>query len=114
VALSDVLTQTAGQLAHLGRADFAVFEAGAADPTSSVLPLSLGSRVKAESGVSEVAPMQLVVGGVSQLMGIEPNGLVARYLVVESGAGVSPGRVDVGDVLARQLHVQPGDLAARC
>jgi putative ABC transport system permease protein len=113
LALSAGLTQTAGQLVNLGRADFSVFQAGAADPTSSVLPLSLASRIRAEPGIGEVAPMQLLVGAVPNqpgavLMGIEPNGFVAHYLVVESGTGVSPGRVDVGDLLARQLRVQVG------
>ena len=113
LALSSGLNQTAGQLVNLGRADFSVFQAGAADPTSSVLPLSLATRIRAQRGIAQVTPMQLVVQAVAQepgaiLMGIDPNGFVAHYLVVTSGTGVGPGRADVGNVLAGQLHARVG------
>ena len=46
LALSAGLNQTAGQLVHLGRADLGLFQREAADPTTSVLPLSLLRNVR--------------------------------------------------------------------
>src|SRR5437764_2154119 len=64
LALSTGLNRTAGQLVHLGRADLGVFQKEAADPTSSVLPLSLVPRIRAQPYVRDVAPIQLVVDDV--------------------------------------------------
>jgi putative ABC transport system permease protein len=113
LALSTGLNQTAGQLVHLGRADLGVFQKEAADPTSSVLPLSLVPRLRAQPYVRDVAPIQLVVGAVKQapgaiVLGVKPNSFVARLLVITAGASATPGHMDVGDLLAQQLHLGPG------
>jgi putative ABC transport system permease protein len=113
LALSTGLNQTAGQLVHLGRADLGLFQKEAADPTSSVLPLSLVPRLRAQPYVRDVAPIQLAVDAVpgaagAIVLGTEPNGFVARLLVLTAGAPASPGPVAVGDLLARQLHLHPG------
>ena len=113
LALSAGLNQTAAQLVHLGRADLGLFQREAADPTSSVLPLSLLGRVKAQPEVSEATPIQLVVSDVPHapgaiVFGVDPNGFVARLLVLTAGRAISPGRVDVGDQLAHQLHLEVG------
>ena len=113
LALSDGLNQAAGQLVHLGRADLGLFQKGASDPTTSALPLSLLPRVQAQSEVRDVAPIQFLVDAVPHapgaiVLGIEPDGFVARLLVVTAGRAASPGHVLVGDALARQLHLAPG------
>jgi putative ABC transport system permease protein len=113
LALSDGLNQTSAQLFHLGRADLGLFQKDAADPTTSVLPVSLLPRVRAQPEVREVDPIQLVVNGIPKapgavVLGVQPNGFVARLLVLTAGRQFSPGRVDVGDLLAQQLHLQPG------
>ena len=113
LALSDGLNRTAGQLVHLGRADLGLFQRGASDPTSSVLPLSLLGPVSAQPGVRQVAPIQLVAGAVSGapgaiVLGIEPGGFVSRLLVFTSGRSFSPGAAALGSLLARQLHVHHG------
>ena len=115
LALSAGLNQTAAQLVHLGRADLGLFQREAADPTSSVLPLSLLGRVRSQPEVREATPIQLVVGDVPRapgaiVLGVDRNGFVARLLVLTAGRGVSPGRVDVGDRLARQLHLGVGGI----
>ena len=46
LALTDGLERSAGDLAHLGRADFGVFQAGLADLTASSLPASRSSGRK--------------------------------------------------------------------
>lgn len=113
LALSAGLDQTAGQLVHLGRADLGLFQSGAADPTSSVLPLSLLPRVRAQPEVREATPIQLVVGAVPRapgaiVLGVDPDGFVARLLVLTAGQPASRGRVVLGDLLASQLRLAPG------
>src|SRR5437763_16397396 len=114
LGLSAGLNNTAGQLVHLGKADLGLFQANAGDPTSSVLPLSLMSRIRAQPEVVEATPLQLVIGAVKRapsaiVFGIQPGGFVARRLVVTDGRGPAPGRVAVGTLLASQLHLRPGD-----
>lgn len=113
LALSAGLNQTAGQLVHLGRADLGLFQKEAADPTSSVLPLSLIPRLRAEPYVRDVAAIQLVVDKVpgapgAVILGIDPNGFVGRLSVITAGGPETPGHVVVGDLLAAQLHLRPG------
>jgi putative ABC transport system permease protein len=113
LALSTGLNQTAGQLVHLGRADLGLFQKEAADPTSSVLPRSLVPRLRAQPYVRDVAAIQLVVDAMHRdpgaiVLGMEPDAFVTRLNVITAGAPASRGRVVVGDVLARQLHVRPG------
>ena len=114
LALSAGLNQSAAQLVHLGRADLGLFQREAADPTSSVLPLSLLRRVRAQPEIREATPIQLVVGDVPHapgaiVFGVDPDGFVARLLVLTAGQPISPGQVDVGDRLASQLHLHVGD-----
>jgi putative ABC transport system permease protein len=113
LALSDGLNQTSAQLFHLGRADLGLFQRDAADPTTSVLPTGLLPRVRAQPEVREVDPIQLVVDAIPKapgaiVLGVEPNGFVARLLVITAGRQFSHGQVDIGDLLAAQLHLHPG------
>jgi putative ABC transport system permease protein len=113
LSLSAGLNRTAGQLVHLGRADLGLFQRDASDPTSSVLPLSLLPRLRAQPEIIDATPIQLVVSAVSHapsavVFGIEPNGFVARRLVYTAGHGPAPGQVVLGDLLAKQLHAGPG------
>src|SRR5919202_3765985 len=47
--------RTAGDLIHVGRADFGLFQAGASDLTLSRLPASLAQRVRHQPGVAATA-----------------------------------------------------------
>lgn len=114
LALSAGLNQTAGQLVHLGRADLGLFQRDAGDPTASVLPLSLLPRLRAQREVAAATPIQLAVNAVARapsavVFGIEPRGFVASRLVYTAGHAPASGQVVVGDLLAAQLHVRPGD-----
>jgi putative ABC transport system permease protein len=113
LSLSSGLDQTAAGLVHLGRADLGLFQSDAGDPTSSVLPLSLLRRVRAEPWVAEATPLQLVIGAVRAapvaiVFGLDPSGFAAGQLVYTAGHRPGAGEVVVGDALAGQLHVHPG------
>ncbi len=113
LALSTGLDRAAGQFANLGGADFGVFQSDAGDPTSSVLPLSLLERIRAEPGVAQATPIQLVIGAVhgapgAIVLGVEPDGFAYRQLVLTAGRGLSESRMLVGSGLASQLRLRPG------
>jgi putative ABC transport system permease protein len=113
LALSAGLNDSAAQFLHLGKADLGLFQRDAGDPTSSVLPLSLLPRVRAQRVVASATPIQLVVGAVKQesaaiTLGLEPAGFAARQLVITDGHGMAGGEAVIGDLLAGQLHVRPG------
>jgi putative ABC transport system permease protein len=113
LALSAGLNRTAGQLVHLGRADLGVFQRDAGDPTSSVLPLSVLARLKAQPEIADGTPIQLVVDAVPRapaavVFGLDLNGFVARRVVLTAGRGASSAHVVVGSVLASQLKLHPG------
>jgi putative ABC transport system permease protein len=114
LALSAGLNRTAGQLIHLGRADIGLFQRDAGDPTTSVLPLSMVPRLRAQPEIAAATPIQLAVGVVPRspsaiVFGIDPGSFVGRRLVFTSGRGPAAGQAAVGDLLASQLHLVPGD-----
>ena len=115
LSLSSGLNRSAGQLIHLGRADLGLFQAGAADPSSSVLSLALLPRLEAEPEIEEVAPIQLLVEAVPKapeaiVLGVEPRGFITSLLVLSAGRASAPtaGHVLVGNLLAAELHLKPG------
>ena len=115
LALSAGLNNSAAQFVHLGGADLGLFQRDAGDPTSSVLPVTLLPRLRAQPEVAQATPLQLLVdavGGASGaiVIGFEPGSFPARQLVVTAGNGMSPGRAMVGDLLASQLHLRPGSI----
>lgn len=113
LALSTGLNQAAGHFANLGGADFGVFQSDAGDPTSSVLPLSLLARIRAEPGVAQATPIQLLIGAVHRaqgaiVLGVDPSGFAYRQLVLTAGHDLGEGQVLVGTGLASQLRAHPG------
>ncbi|HEY2601690.1 MAG TPA: ABC transporter permease, partial [Thermoleophilaceae bacterium] len=61
ISLGDGLKQTAAGFIHLGKADVGLFQSGISDPTASVLPTSMLPKLKAQPGVADATPVQLVV-----------------------------------------------------
>ena len=113
LSLSAGLTNTAAGLVHLGGSDLGVFQDGVADPTASLLPMSVVGRLERNSDVAAATPLLLVVSGVkaapsSIVFGAEPDGFFQRRLVFISGRAASGAQVEVGDRLASQLHLHPG------
>jgi putative ABC transport system permease protein len=109
------LKRTAGELVHLGQADMGIFQSGVADPTASVLPVSLAQTLERRADVAEATPLLLVIEGIRQdpasvVFGAEPRGFFRRRLVMLAGRGGAGGArgVLVGDALARQLRLRVG------
>lgn len=109
------LKQTAGELVHLGQADLGIFQAGVADPTASVLPTSLATRLERRPDVDEATPLLLIVEGVREdpaavVFGADPAGFFRRRLVITAGraGALGAGGILVGDKLAARLRLRPG------
>lgn len=114
LALTQGLKRSVGGLSNLGGASFGLFQSGVADPTASVLPKALLPRVRAQPGVEDAAPIQLVTNAVpdapaSIVFGVRPRTFPAKRLVFTDGALPGTGETAVGHTLAGQLDLQPGD-----
>jgi putative ABC transport system permease protein len=114
LAVSDGARYTAGQLVHLGRSDLGLFQADAADPTTSVLPQSLVSRLRRTPGVADATPLQLLVEDIAGdpsaiAFGADPGSFLTRRMVFAAGRMFrAPTEVVVGDRLAARRHLHPG------
>ena len=107
------LNRSAASLIHLGRADLGLFQQGASDPTTSVLPTSLARRVARNPLVRHATPLLLITDAIKPepaaiVFGADPNGFVARRLVITAGAAPADGQAAIGDQLARTLHAGVG------
>lgn len=82
--------RTAGDLIHVGRADFGLFQSGVSDATKSLLPVSLESRIRHDAGVAQTALVFLDVTTVngqasSLVVGLDPNEFAAKRLTLIEG-----------------------------
>jgi putative ABC transport system permease protein len=109
------LKRTAGELVHLGQADLGVFQSGVSDPTASLLPDSIGTRLDRRADVASATPLLLVIEGIKPyppavVFGADPTGFFAQRLVITAGSrSFAATSVVVGDRLARTLHLRPGE-----
>src|SRR5581483_2147415 len=113
LSITNGVRHTAGELIHVGRSDFGLFQSGAADLTRSLLPESLAAGVRRTAGVSQVARVFLLVGAVersdsSLLFGYAPGEFPERRLVVVSGRRPSGDEALVGDGAARIYGLRAG------
>src|SRR6266581_5857462 len=60
LSISTGVQRTAGDLIHIGRADFGLFQSDVSDFSRSLLPESLAAKIAHEPGVSAVARLKLV------------------------------------------------------
>ena len=118
LAVSAGATQTAGQFIHLGRSELGLFQKDAADPTTSVLPESLITRLRRQPWVSDTMGLQLLVNKVPAdpaaiVFGAKPNSFELDRMVFTSGhalTAANPNQIVIGDELAPQLHAHVGDV----
>ena len=108
------LKRTAAELIHLGQADLGVFQKGVADPTASILPESLATRLERRPDVARATPLLLLIEAVRRdpaavVFGADPKGFFARRLVVTRGVDrLGQEDVMVGERLASRLGLRPG------
>ena len=101
--------RTAGDLIHVGRADFGLFQSGVSDATKSLLPVALESRIHHDAGVAQTALVFLDVTTVnheasSLVIGLAPDEFAAKRLTLVDGtrAGALAGDhfgVHIGDTV---------------
>jgi putative ABC transport system permease protein len=113
LSITNGVKRTAGELIHVGRSDFGLFQSGASDLTRSLLPEELGRGVSRTKGVSQVARVFLLVGAVehsdsSLLFGYVPGEFPERRLVVVSGRRPRGDEALVGDGAARIYRLRVG------
>ncbi len=112
LSITNGVKDTAGELIHVGRSDFGLFQSGSSDLTRSLLPEDLAAHARSTDGVSRVGRIFLLVGAVehsdsSLLFGYVPGEFPERRLVVVSGRRPTGDEALVGDGAARiyRLHV---------
>jgi len=108
LSITNGAKRTAGQLIHIGRADFGLFQAGTADLTQSLLPESMAAEVAREPGVAGAARIFLFNTKRLLIFGYARGDFPARRLVVVRGAQASGSEAMLGDGAARRLHVSAG------
>ena len=105
--------RSAGDLIHVGRSDFGLFQKGASDLTRSLLPRTLAGKVAADPGVSNVASLFLRVGPAGGrdsflTFGLDPAEFPAQRLVLVEGRRARRGEAMLGDNGARVLRLGVG------
>jgi putative ABC transport system permease protein len=110
LSISAGVKRTAGDLIHIGRADFGLFQSGVSDLTRSLLPAGLEAKIRRDPGVASTARIFLFVTTVqgkdsSLVFGLAPGEFPAQRLTLLEG---SRGGALVGDAGAKAFHVGPG------
>ena len=90
LSISAGAERTAGDLIHLGRADFGVFQSGVSDATRSLLPDSLDREIARDPGVAQTGRVFLLVTTVngrdsSLVFGLPPHEFPAERLTLVAG-----------------------------
>jgi putative ABC transport system permease protein len=85
LAITNGVHRTAGDLIHVGRADFGLYQSGVSDFTRSLLPESLTADVARQPGVQAAANVKLLVVGGSLVFGLDPLEFPYKRLVVVAG-----------------------------
>lgn len=100
LAITNGVHKTAGDLMHVGRADFGLFQGDVSDFTRSLLPESLAGKVARDPGVAEVAKVKLLLAGGTLVFGLDPSEFAYRRFVVVAGVR---GSVMAGDRSGKHL-----------
>jgi putative ABC transport system permease protein len=94
LAITNGVHRTAGDLQHIGRADFGLYQGEVSDFTRSLLPESLAQKVEGTHGVAAVTKIKLLVDGGLLVFGLAPDEFAYRRLVIVQG---NRGAVLAGD-----------------
>jgi putative ABC transport system permease protein len=90
LSISAGAKRTAGDLIHVGRSDFGVFQSGVSDATRSLLPVALERRIARQPGVAQTARIFLLVTTVSGrqsslVFGLAPDEFPSQRLTLVTG-----------------------------
>jgi putative ABC transport system permease protein len=100
LAITNGVHRTAGDLMHVGRADFGLYQAEVPDFTRSLLSESLAAKVARDPGVAAVSKVKLLVVGGTLVFGLDPKEFAFRRFVVVAG---SRGSAMAGDHSGKKL-----------
>jgi putative ABC transport system permease protein len=109
LAITNGVHRTAGDLMHVGRADFGLYQSDVSDFTRSLLPESLAAKVAHDPGVAAVAKVKLLVDNGVLVFGLDPSEFAYRRFVVVAGARTA---VMAGDHSGKHLG-QAVEIAGR-
>lgn len=114
LAVAGGAQQSAGKFLALGSSDLGLFQKDAADPTTSVLPISLIPRLEATPGIASATPLILLVNDVKRspsaiVFGAQPHSFVTnRYVFIDGHMFSGAKQAIVGSGLASMLHLNTG------
>lgn len=100
LAITNGVHRTAGDLIHVGRADFGLYQSDVSDFTRSLLPETLAAQVARDPGVAAVAKVKLLVSGGLLVFGLDPSEFAYRRFVLIAGVR---GDVMAGDHSGKRL-----------
>lgn len=115
LAVAGGAQQSAGRFFDLGPSDLGLFQASAADPTTSVLPTSLIPKLRSTPGVRDATPLILLLEKVrghpsAITFGARPTGFLSDRIVFLSGHMFrSSDQMIVGNGFAAKAHIGIGD-----
>ena len=114
LAVAGGAQQTAGKFLNLGTSDLGLFQKDAADPTTSVLPLSIVPQLRRTPGIVAATPLVLLVEQIKKspaaiAFGANPGSFVTdRYVFTHGHMFSGPHQAVIGSDLAARLHVRVG------
>jgi putative ABC transport system permease protein len=114
LAVSQGAQQSASKFFKLGPSDLGLFQANAADPTTSVLPTSMAAQLDRTPGVAASTPLILLLGDIPKhagaiAFGADPNGFLLQRLVFLKGRIFNaPDEAVVGSDFAASSHLGVG------
>jgi putative ABC transport system permease protein len=85
LAITNGVHRTAGDLTHVGRADFGLYQSDVSDFTRSLLPESLAAEVARQPGVQAAANVKLLIVDGTLVFGLDSAEFPYRRLVIVGG-----------------------------
>jgi len=85
LSITQGVHRTAGDLIHIGRADFGVFQSDVSDLTRSYLPQELETSMHSVPGVDQTAKVKLYVAPQGLVFGFDPNEFAMKRFVLVAG-----------------------------
>jgi putative ABC transport system permease protein len=103
LSITQGVHRTAGDLIHIGRADFGIFQSDVSDLTRSYLPDDLETSLHSVPGVGQTAKVKIYVGPQGLIFGFDPDEFAMHRFVLVSGRRPrSPAEAVVGDRSGRK------------